>query len=94
MKWCSFLVKRGLLDADALQRVREYVFSMGPDTLRSDDPSTWVNPPFIAGLHNPLAPVSHGKDGRSGDWKEQPRPAGAENFGGIMSGTSKGAPGR
>lgn len=81
----GFLVKRGLLDGDALRRIREYVFSMAPSTVDADSPSTWVNPPFIEGLHNPLAPVSHGKDGRSGDWKERPRPPGAESFSGIMS---------
>jgi hypothetical protein len=90
----GFLVKRGLLDGAALGAVRDHVFAQAPSFVRRDDRSTWVNPPFVGGLHNPLAPVTHGKDGRRGDWGVQPEPPPAGSGFGIMSeGRGEGKPG-
>ena len=64
---------------------------MAPSFVDRHDPSTWVNPPFVGGLHN-FAGKTTSKDGRSGDWGERPGPPLGSGFG-IFSEGRKGKPG-
>jgi hypothetical protein len=71
--------------------VRDYVFDMAPSFVDRHDPTTWVDPPFVGGLHN-LAGKTTSKDGRSGDWGERSGPPFSAGYGFFSEGR-KGKPG-
>lgn len=53
---------------------------MAPSFIDRHDPSTWIDPPFVGGLHN-FAGKTTSKDGRSGDWGERPGPSNGSGYG-------------
>jgi hypothetical protein len=79
----GYLVKRQLLDPASLMPVTNHVWKHAPACVRRADPTSWVDPNFLPGLHN-LHGTTTSKDGRSGSWSERagpPREVGRGHFG-------------
>ena len=74
-------VKKALVDPAALRGpVQDYVFQHAPAGIERGDVSTWIDPPFVNGLHTHSGTTAN-KDARSDTeaalWRERPGTAGS-----------------
>ena len=48
----GYLVKKRLLDPASLAPIVDHVWANAPACVDRSDPASWVDPPFVSGLHN------------------------------------------